>query len=328
MTNISITYSKNNVGAYINDINLKNLDQDKAEEIKKALNQFGVIFIKKQNLDPQSYQNFAKSIGQPVVYPRLKGLDEKFPFINVIERKPDDKNLSFGSSWLHQDTSYLANDRPRYTMLMGIEIPNGQGNTIFSSGFNAYEKLPIEIKDKIKDATGIFSSAGPISVTRLEREKEMGIKSSESMEAEHPIVKTVSGKKTLYISPDIFDELLDTKNVFQISLLPLPPNLKNIDAMGKLGKKFFVERQREDVYLFEALNTYLGKITGCKDVIIATSSEGSRARLLELLKDDGNDNFSLIENFDDLKRAPAEIYNEKSHQPFFDWDSAVLLVHY
>jgi hypothetical protein len=30
----------------------------------------------------------------------------------------------------------------------------------------------------------------PISVTRLEREKEMGIKSSESMEAEHPIVKT------------------------------------------------------------------------------------------------------------------------------------------
>ena len=62
MTNISITNSKNNVGAYINDINLKNLDQDKAEEIKKALNQFGVIFIKKQNLDPESYQNFAKSL--------------------------------------------------------------------------------------------------------------------------------------------------------------------------------------------------------------------------------------------------------------------------
>ena len=48
MTNISITNSKNNVGAYINDINLKKLDQSKAEEIKKALNQFGVIFIKKQ----------------------------------------------------------------------------------------------------------------------------------------------------------------------------------------------------------------------------------------------------------------------------------------
>jgi taurine dioxygenase len=189
MSNLSVTPGTNNVGAYINSIELKNLDQNQINEIKNTLNQFGVIFIKKQNLDPESYQNFAKNIGTPVVYPRLKGLDKKFPFINVIERKPNDKNLSFGSSWLHQDTSYLAKDRPRYTMLMGIEIPNGQGNTIFSSGFNAYEKLPEEIKNKIKNATGIFSSAGPIAVTRLEREKEMGIKSSNSMEAEHPIVK-------------------------------------------------------------------------------------------------------------------------------------------
>ena len=101
-------------------------------------------------------------------------MDEKFPFINVIERKPSDKNLSFGSSWLHQDTSYLGDDRPRYTMLMGIEIPTGQGNTIFSSGFNAYEKLPEEIKNKIKDATGVFSSAGPIAVTRLRKRERDG----------------------------------------------------------------------------------------------------------------------------------------------------------
>ena len=171
MKSLSITSGANNVGAYINNINLKDIDQNQVDEIKETLNNFGVIFIKKQNLDPESYQSFAKTIGQPVVYPRLKGLDEKYPFINVIERKPDDKNLSFGSSWLHQDTSYLANDRPRYTMLMGIEIPVGQGNTIFSSGFNAYEKLPKEIKEKIKNATGVFSSAGPSAGTRLGRER-------------------------------------------------------------------------------------------------------------------------------------------------------------
>ena len=166
---LSITPGTNNVGAYINNIDLKNLNETLSLEIKKTLNQFGVIFIKKQNLNPDAYQSFAKNIGQPVVYPRLKGLDKKFPFINVIERKPDDKNLSFGSSWLHQDTSYLSNDRPRYTMLMGMEIPEGQGNTIFSSGFNAYEKLPDEIKDKIKNATGVFSLSCSIEITRYER---------------------------------------------------------------------------------------------------------------------------------------------------------------
>jgi taurine dioxygenase len=96
MNNISITPSKNNIGAYVENVNLKNMDQDQADKIKNTLTKFGVIFIKKQNLDPESYQNFAKSIGQPVVYPRLKGLDKKYPFINVIERKSNDKNLSFG----------------------------------------------------------------------------------------------------------------------------------------------------------------------------------------------------------------------------------------
>jgi len=264
MKKISINPGKNNVGAYVNNINLKNLNENQVNNIKDTLNQFGVIFIKEQNLDPESYQNFAKSIGQPVVYPRLKGLDEKYPFINVIERKTDDKNLSFGSSWLHQDTSYLADDRPRYTMLMGIEIPVGQGNTIFSSGFNAYEKLPEKIKDKIKDATGIFSSAGPIAVTRLEREKEMGIKSSENMEAEHPIVKTVNGKKTLYVSPG---HLIKIKNVDEKD----SDYLKNylIEHVNKEKFIFSYAWSKGDICLWDNLSVLhmASEIKNCKRVM-------------------------------------------------------------
>ena len=264
MNNLSITPGTNNVGAYINDIDLKNLDQNKTHEIKNILNQFGVIFIKEQNLDPSSYQGFAKSIGQPVVYPRLKGLDKKYPFINVIERKPDDKNLSFGSSWLHQDTSYLAEDRPRYTMLMGIVIPHGQGNTIFSSGFNAYEKLPSKIKNKIINATGVFSSAGPISITRLEREKEMGIKSSESMEAEHPIVKTVNGKKTLYVSPG---HLMKIKNVKDEDADFLKDYL--IEHVNKEEFIFSYEWSKGDICLWDNLTILhmASEIKNCKRIM-------------------------------------------------------------
>ena len=264
MSNISINPGKNNVGAYINNVNLKNFDQNQVNKIKDTLNQYGVIFIREQNLDPESYQNFAKSIGQPVVYPRLKGLDEKYPFINVIERKPNDKSLSFGSSWLHQDTSYLAHDRPRYTMLMGKEIPVGQGNTIFSSGFKAYEKLPTEIKDKIKDATGIFSSAGPIAVTRLEREKEMGIKSSESMEAEHPIVKTVNGKKTLYVSPG---HLIKIKNVDEKDSDYLKDYL--IEHVNKEKFIFSYEWSKGDICLWDNLSVLhmASEIKNCKRVM-------------------------------------------------------------
>ena len=43
MNNLSIKPGTNNVGAYINDIDLKKLDQNKINEIKNTLNQFGVI---------------------------------------------------------------------------------------------------------------------------------------------------------------------------------------------------------------------------------------------------------------------------------------------
>ena len=43
---LSITPGTNNVGAYINSVDLKNLDQNQTIELKKTLNEFGVIFIK------------------------------------------------------------------------------------------------------------------------------------------------------------------------------------------------------------------------------------------------------------------------------------------
>ena len=63
MKNILITPGKNNVGAYVENIDLKKLDKNQIFKIKDTLNDFGVIFIKNQNLDSLSYQNFAKLIG-------------------------------------------------------------------------------------------------------------------------------------------------------------------------------------------------------------------------------------------------------------------------
>ena len=100
---------------------------------------------------------------------------------------------------------------------MSIEVPENQGNTIFSSGFNAYKKLPGQIKEKIKNAKGIFSSAGPISKTRRELEARSGVKSSEVMQAEHSIVHEVNGQKSLYVSPGhLIKVMIDEKESEEI----------------------------------------------------------------------------------------------------------------
>tara|TARA_A100001011_G_scaffold396656_2_gene495092 strand:+ start:82 stop:891 length:810 start_codon:yes stop_codon:yes gene_type:complete len=263
MNNISITPGKNNIGAYIDNVNLNNLKDSPIKQIKETLAKYGVIFIKKQNLDSENYQNFAKKFGELVAYPRLKGL-ENYPYINAIIRKPDDKNLTFGGSFFHNDNPYSGKDRPKFTMLYGIEIPAGQGNTIFSSGFNAYKKLPNDIKEKIKNAIGVFSSEGPISITRIEREREMGIKSAKKMEAEHPVIQTVNGKKSLYVSPG---HLIKIKNVNEQESEKLKKYL--IDHINKDEFIFSYEWNKGDIILWNNLAVMhkASEIKNCKRVM-------------------------------------------------------------
>ena len=77
---------KNNVVVEIN-CDLNKLTSYKLKKIKSALNNYGLVYFRKQKLSSKSYLNFAKKFGTPANYPRLKGLNSKYPKITVVERK-------------------------------------------------------------------------------------------------------------------------------------------------------------------------------------------------------------------------------------------------
>ena len=54
---LSITPGNNNVGAYINNIDLNDIDVETTDQIKETLHQYGVIYIKKQNINSETYFN-------------------------------------------------------------------------------------------------------------------------------------------------------------------------------------------------------------------------------------------------------------------------------
>ena len=89
--------------------------------IKKTLNKFGMIYFRKQNLTSKQYLAFSKKIGKPALYPRLKGLNKKFPEITVVQRKKKDKGPSFGEQF-HTDSSYTKKP-PTFTMLYSKLVP-------------------------------------------------------------------------------------------------------------------------------------------------------------------------------------------------------------
>ena len=195
--NIKVEPFKNNIGASIS-YDLKLTEPKIIDQIKETLNNYGFVCFRDQNLEPGEYLKFAEQLGKIKEYPMLKDL-ENYKGITVVERKEDDKGKSYGEGW-HTDSSYL-DKTPKYTCLMGKIVKRDQGQTLFASQLASYEALDRETKDKIQNLVGIFSSAGPISVTRLEREAERGTGKSKDFIAEHPIIKKVGSRKALYLSP-------------------------------------------------------------------------------------------------------------------------------
>ena len=124
---------KGNVAAQIH-CDLNNLTNYELTKIKSALNNYGLVYFKKQELSSKNYLEFAKKFGILASYPRLKGLNSKYPKITVVERKSSDKGPSFGEQF-HTDSSYTKKP-PRFTMLLSKKVPKkGIANTDFSSQY-------------------------------------------------------------------------------------------------------------------------------------------------------------------------------------------------
>ena len=198
MTKIKFEATYNKVGCFIYT-DLRTITKEQIDEIKNLLNNYGVLFFKNQNLNPKEYINFSYNFGTPAEYPMLKP-HKDFKDIYVIERKKTDIGKSFGEG-PHTDSSYLENP-PRFTFLQAIEVPEeGKGNTLFYNQFLAYEALPKDIKDKIKNLKGVFSSQGKIAQTRKLRMADHGTSDTKEIRSEHKLVQSIDGRKTIYCSP-------------------------------------------------------------------------------------------------------------------------------
>ena len=112
--------NKKKIGAEI-IVNLKNITNKDIFKIKEALNKYGMLYFKKQKLTSKLYIKFAKYFGKLANYPRLKGLNKKFPQITVVQRKSTDKGPSFGEQF-HTDSIYTKKP-PRFTMLLSKLVP-------------------------------------------------------------------------------------------------------------------------------------------------------------------------------------------------------------
>lgn len=190
------------IGAEIHGVDLSaTLSDDDIQAIRDVWLEHGVVFFRDQPLAPGDFQTFAKRFGDVVEYPFVKGLPD-YPMIIPVLKLPHETH-NFGGIW-HTDTAYLAAP-PMATMLIARELPPKGGDTLFASGYAAYEALSDGLKQTLSTLKAAnCSSKAEVTKTREDRVADSATdKANQALVGEHPVIRThpETGRKSLYVNP-------------------------------------------------------------------------------------------------------------------------------
>jgi taurine dioxygenase len=190
------------IGAEIHGVDLAApLSDDDIQAIRDIWLEHGVVFFRDQPLAPGVFQAFAERFGEVVEYPFVKGIPEH-PMIIPVLKLPHEKH-NFGGVW-HTDTAYLAAP-PMATMLIARELPPKGGDTLFASGYAAYEALSEGLKKTLSTLKAAnCSSKAEVTKTREDRVADSATeKVNQALIGEHPVIRThpETGRKSLYVNP-------------------------------------------------------------------------------------------------------------------------------
>ncbi len=190
------------LGALISGVDLREaISADLAAELRQALLQHQVIFLRDQDLTPAQFLRFARAMGTPVEYPFVKGI-EGYPEIIEV-KKLEHERTNFGGVW-HTDTAYLEQP-PMGSMLLARELPPYGGDTLFANQYLAFESLSPTLQSILAGLRAVNSSAkADVSKTREDRIKGGDGRDDARQEynAEHPVVRThpETGRRSLYVN--------------------------------------------------------------------------------------------------------------------------------
>ncbi len=104
----------------------------------------------------------------------------------------------------------------------------------------------------------------------------------------------------LYLSLDELWNFFENCNLRKFSHDRMPTGLSVLDAGGRVGHNFLIERKQEKKPLIQSVVEYIQSECVSNAVVLACWSAGSRYRLRTLLEDHGMGPLELIESNDDI----------------------------
>ena len=192
-----------NIGAEITGADTgTDLGDDAIAQIRQALLDHKVVFLRGQNLDYARQVAFAERLGPLTLgHPTLASPPDQ-PFLEEIDSRKGVR----ANSW-HTDVTFV--DRPpAFTLLHAVVIPPVGGDTLWANTVTAYESLPEELRDLADrlrivhtNAYDYAASAGREERDDVTRQAHRQQFVSKVYETEHPAVRVhpETGERSLVL---------------------------------------------------------------------------------------------------------------------------------
>jgi taurine dioxygenase len=214
MMTVTVTPLTPHIGAEIKGIDLsKALSSEDRETLRQAWLDHIVILVRDQKLDDSGLIDFAGCFGEVSTLARPKeyrtegqqNFDDRIMLIsNIRENGEPIGALPDGEMMFHHDMMH-AELPDNASVLYAVEIPSHGGNTLFASGYAAYDSLPDDVRSPL-EGRNAFHHYNYGSTHRG------GINGIEAFsESTHPIFRThdETGRKAIYVNRLMTDSVVD-----------------------------------------------------------------------------------------------------------------------
>lgn len=174
-------------------------------ELRRALAEHCVIFLRDQDLTPEQQKAFARHFGPLAQTPFIQPLEGHPEMMRIVREPQESRKLNFGGRW-HSDMTFSP-EPVLGTCLYARESPAVGGDTIWSNQMLAFEALSPGLQRTLEGLRVMHSakrSYGPQGTYADDDLKSMRIQASEEAleEQAHPCIRThpESGRKILFVN--------------------------------------------------------------------------------------------------------------------------------
>jgi len=196
-SSISVSPSSPHIGAEIEGVNITQpLVPIQLQELQQALADYQVLFFRDQKFTLDSQKAFGRLFGELHIHPNTPG-PQGHPEVLPIHADADSKRVA-GERW-HSDVSCDL-EPPLGSILHLHIVPPSGGDTIFASGYAAYDALSPQLKTYLEGLTALHS--GERSYRRTNALLGVNDAGRVFPSANHPIIRThpATKRKSLFVN--------------------------------------------------------------------------------------------------------------------------------